>query len=83
MAKIDVRELLKLPPEDRLEIAQILWESVDPEEEARFLSIPGGQRQILRKRVEDLDRSPGDEHRLEEAGSLQGKARLGSQWDGF
>ena len=66
MAKTDVQELLKLPPEERLEIAQILWESVAPEEEARFLLIPDWQRQILKERLEDLERNPDDEQSWEE-----------------
>ena len=35
-----VQEPLKLPVEERLEVAQLLWESVEPEDEARFLAIP-------------------------------------------
>lgn len=61
MTKAAVQELLKLPPEERLEIAEILWQSVEPEEEARFLAIPDWQREILKERLEDLDRNPDDE----------------------
>jgi putative addiction module component (TIGR02574 family) len=66
MAKTDVEDLLKLPAQERLEIAQILWESVEPEEEARLLLIPDWQREILKERVQDLDRNPGDEQSWEE-----------------
>lgn len=61
MTKAAVAELLKLRPEERLEIAQLLWESVEPEEEARFLSIPEWQREVLRERLEDLELRPNDE----------------------
>lgn len=66
MAKSHVQDLLKLPAEERLEIAQMLWDSVEPEEEARFLLIPEWQREILKERLEDLDRNPGDEQTWEE-----------------
>jgi putative addiction module component (TIGR02574 family) len=61
MTRSGVKELLKLPPEERLEIAQVLWESVEPEDEVRFVSIPAWQRRILEERLEDLDRNPEDE----------------------
>jgi hypothetical protein len=35
MTKAAVEELLKLPPEERLEIAEFLWQSVEPQEEPR------------------------------------------------
>lgn len=66
MTKAEVDELLKLPAEERLEIAQVLWESVGPEDEIRFLSIPDWQRQLLDERLEDLDENPGDEQPWEE-----------------
>jgi putative addiction module component (TIGR02574 family) len=66
MSKAQVQDLLKLPAEQRLEIAQILWESVEPAEEAGFLLIPEWQREILKHRLEDLDRNPDDEQTWEE-----------------
>jgi putative addiction module component (TIGR02574 family) len=58
MIKKDLERLLELPVEERLEIAQALWNSVEPEDEIRFLSIPDWQRRILDERLEDLDRNP-------------------------
>jgi putative addiction module component (TIGR02574 family) len=61
MTKYEVDKLLKLPAEERLEIAQVLWNSVDPEDEARFLCLPDWQRRILQDRLADLERNPDDE----------------------
>lgn len=66
MSKADVEKLLKLPPEERLEIAEVLWKSVEPDDEVQFLAIPDWQRQILAERLEDLDRNPADEQPWEE-----------------
>lgn len=63
---IDVKELLKLPAEERLEIAQVLWESVEPEDEVHFVSIPEWQSKILKERLEDLESNPDDEQPWEE-----------------
>lgn len=35
--------------------------SVKPEEEARFLTIPDWQREVLKERLEDLDQNSDDE----------------------
>jgi putative addiction module component (TIGR02574 family) len=61
MTKYEVEKLLKLPAEERLEIAQVLWNSVDQEGEARFLRLPDWQRRILRDRLADIERNPDDE----------------------
>ena len=61
MTKYEVDKLLKLPAEERLGIAQVLWNSVDPEDEARFLCLPDWQRRILPDRLADLERNPDDE----------------------
>jgi putative addiction module component (TIGR02574 family) len=66
MIKKDLERLLELPVEERLEIAQALWNSVEPEDEIRFLSIPDWQRRILDERLEDLDRNPSDEQPRDE-----------------
>jgi putative addiction module component (TIGR02574 family) len=58
MIRKDLERLLELSVEERLEIAQALWNSVEPEDEIRFLSIPDWQRRILDERLEDLDRNP-------------------------
>lgn len=61
-----MKALLNLPPEERLEIAQVLWESVEPEDEVRFLSIPAWQRRILDERLADLRENPDDEQLWED-----------------
>jgi putative addiction module component (TIGR02574 family) len=61
MTKTAMEELLKLPAEERLEIAQVLWESVEPDDELRFVLIPEWQRRILDERLEDLKSNPEDE----------------------
>ena len=58
MTREDMKELFKLPVEERLELAQALWDSVDREEEVSSLSLPDCQRSILRDRLADLDRNP-------------------------
>ncbi|HEX7184859.1 MAG TPA: addiction module protein [Thermoanaerobaculia bacterium] len=66
MKKAEIEKLLELPVAERIELAQILWESVEPEDEARFLSIPDWQSRILDERLADLDRNPGDEQTWDE-----------------
>ncbi len=66
MTREDMKELFKLPVKERLELAQALWDSVDPEDEVRLLSLPDWQRSILRDRLADLDRNPGDEQPWDE-----------------
>lgn len=53
-----MKSLLELPAEERLELAQALWDSVEPEEEARFVKLPEWQHEILRERLEDLETNP-------------------------
>jgi putative addiction module component (TIGR02574 family) len=66
MRRADLQKLLELPPAEKIELAQMLWESLDPEEEADCLSIPGWQRQILDERLADLEKHPDDEQTWEE-----------------
>ena len=66
MNRAEIRKLLELPADEKMELAQILWESVEPEDETRFLSIPDWQRQILDERITDIDRNPDDEQTWEE-----------------
>jgi predicted RNase H-like HicB family nuclease len=40
---------------------QVLWNSVDPEDEARCMCLPDWQRRILQDRLADLERNPDDE----------------------
>ena len=66
MNRAEIRKLLELPADEKMELAQILWESVEPEDEVRYLSIPDWQRQILDERIADIDRNPDDEQTWEE-----------------
>ena len=66
LKKAEIEKLLELPVAERIELAQILWESVEPEDEARFLSIPDWQARTLDERLADLDRNPGDEQTWDE-----------------
>ena len=66
VTKADLAKLLELPADERLEIADLLWRSVEPEDEARFLSIPAWQREILAQRLADLDENPEDEEPWED-----------------
>ncbi|MFY9824275.1 MAG: addiction module protein [Thermoanaerobaculia bacterium] len=66
MKTAEIRKLLELPLDERMELAQILWESVDPGDEARFLAIPDWQRQILEERSADIERNPAAEQTWEE-----------------
>jgi putative addiction module component (TIGR02574 family) len=56
----EMKSLLELPAEERLELAQALWDSVEPEDEARFVKLPEWQHEILRERLEDLEKNPDD-----------------------
>ena len=66
MKTAEIRKLLELPLDERLELAQILWESVEPENEARFLAIPDWQRRILDERLADIECNPAAEQTWEE-----------------
>lgn len=66
MRRADLQKLLELPAAEKIELAQMLWESIEPEEEAGFLTIPGWQRQILDERLADLAEHPDDEQTWEE-----------------
>jgi putative addiction module component (TIGR02574 family) len=66
MKSAEIRKLLELPVAERIELAQILWESVEPEDETRFLSIPDWQRRILDERLADIERNPDNEQTWEE-----------------
>jgi len=66
MKSAEIQKLLELPADERMELAQILWESVEPEDETRFLSIPDWQRRILDERLANIERNPNDEQTWEE-----------------
>ena len=57
MTKVQVRtEALKLPIEERLELAQSLWDSV--EEDAASLPLYEWQKNLLDRRLADAERNP-------------------------
>jgi putative addiction module component (TIGR02574 family) len=64
MRKADLQKLLELPAAEKIELAQMLWESLEPEEAC--LAIPDWQRQILDERLSDLANHPDDEQTWEE-----------------
>jgi putative addiction module component (TIGR02574 family) len=66
MTRAEIQKLLDLPADEKIELAQMLWESVEPEDEVRFLAIPGWQARILDERLADLDRNPDDEQTWDE-----------------
>lgn len=66
MTRAEIQKLLDLPVDEKIELAQMLWESVEPEDEVRFLAIPDWQRRILDERLADLDRNPDDEQTWDE-----------------
>ena len=66
MKSAEIQKLLDLPVDERMELAQILWESVEPEDETRFLSVPDWQRRILTERSANIERNPNDEQSWEE-----------------
>ncbi|HKH45221.1 MAG TPA: addiction module protein [Thermoanaerobaculia bacterium] len=66
MRRVDVQKLLELPAAEKIELAQMLWESIEPEEEVGFLTIPGWQKQILDERLADIEKHPEDEQTWDE-----------------
>jgi putative addiction module component (TIGR02574 family) len=58
MSDADVAEILKLPPEERLRLAEVIWASLAAEPS----SVPLGdaQRQVLDERLAEHDKSPDD-----------------------
>ena len=66
MKSAEIQKLLELPVDERMELAQILWESVEPKDETRFLSIPDWQRRILDERLANIERNPNEEQTWEE-----------------
>ena len=61
-----MKKLLELPAAEKMELAQTLWESLEPEDETAFLAIPDWQRQVLDERLADIERHPDDEQTWEE-----------------
>jgi putative addiction module component (TIGR02574 family) len=66
MKSTEIRKLLELPVKERMELAQILWDSVEPSDEAHFLSIPDWQRSVLAERSAELEGDPANEEPWED-----------------
>lgn len=68
MTDVPLDELLQLPAQDRLDLAQKLWESLGPEAEklASFLAISDRQIQVLEERNADLVANPSAEQDWED-----------------
>ena len=58
MSDADVAEILKLPPEERMRLAEIIWESLVAEPS----SVPLGdaQRAVIDERLAEHERNPDD-----------------------
>jgi len=58
MSDVDVAEILKLPPEERMRLAEIIWESLASEPS----SVPLGDahRAVIDERVAEHERDPND-----------------------
>ncbi len=63
MTKTDLaRSALELPPDERMDLVETLWESLEREPPA----LPDWQRQLLDERLADLERHPEDGSSWEE-----------------
>lgn len=58
MSDADVAEILKLPPEERLRLAEVIWASLAAEPS----NVPLGDahRQVLDERLADHEKNPDD-----------------------
>ncbi len=58
MSRVPINEILELPPSERVELAQRIWESVfdHPED----LSLTSAQKQELERRWAAFERSPDE-----------------------
>jgi putative addiction module component (TIGR02574 family) len=67
MAVLSKAEISALSSEERLELINNLWESLEAPPEGIAAAAPGWQRQILDDRLLDLEMFPGDDISLVEA----------------
>lgn len=58
MSDADVAEILKLPPEERLRLAEVIWASLAAEPSA--VPLGNAHRQVLDERLADHERNPDD-----------------------
>ncbi|MBA3506599.1 MAG: addiction module protein [Betaproteobacteria bacterium] len=72
MSDVDVAEILKLPPEERLRLVEIIWESLV----ANPSSVPLGDahRAVIDERLAEHERDPND---VVSRGQVLAEARRG------
>ena len=58
MSDADVAEILKLPPEERLHLAEVIWASLAAEPST--VPVGDAHRQVLDERLAEHDKSPDD-----------------------
>ncbi|MDA8109850.1 MAG: addiction module protein [Betaproteobacteria bacterium] len=58
MSDADVAEILKLPPEERLRLAEVIWASLAAEPSA--VPLGDAHRQVLDERLAEHERNPDD-----------------------
>ena len=58
MSDADVAEILKLPPEERLRLAEVIWASLAAE--PTTVPLGDAHRQVLDERLAEHDKSPND-----------------------
>ena len=55
MDKAEIQQgALQLPPEDRLEVVEAIWDSLEPDS----ISLPGWQKRLLDERIADAEANP-------------------------
>jgi putative addiction module component (TIGR02574 family) len=58
MSDADVAEILKLPPEERLRLAEVIWASLAADPSA--VPLGDAHRQVLDERLADHEKTPDD-----------------------
>lgn len=58
MSDADVAEILKLPPEERLRLAEVIWASLAAEPST--VPLGDAHRQVLDERLAEHEKSPDD-----------------------
>ena len=72
MNKALLKELMELTPEERIQLAEDLWDSIEPEE---MTPLTSEQKSELNRRLEEHHRNPGRASPWEEV-----KARLWARY---
>ena len=58
MSDADVAEILKLPPEERLRLAEVIWASLAAE--PSMVPLGDAHRQVLDERLAEHEKDPND-----------------------